>query len=738
MALQHPSADDWSLSPSQAEYVDRVCSGFETAWKAVSAGGQRPPIEQYLADAPDRVRDVLLQELLNLEVAYRHQFGEETPLEEYRQRFPDYFGEVNVTVQSCAPRWQIRLPGMKAAESSDRGGPTVWTDGKFAGVGEALPTGPLPGLPALDRPSVPGYEILEELGRGGMGIVYKARQTSLKRLVALKMIRDSAFAGPEHRIRFRREAEAVARLQHANIIQIHEIGEHAGLPFFSMEYAEGGSLAQKLAVRPLPAAEAAELVRTLAEAVDHAHQRNVIHRDLKPANVLLAGDGRPLITDFGLAKLLDGDTSLSVSGAILGTASYMAPEQAEGRTREVGPATDVYALGAILYELLTGGPPFRAETWQATVQQVIHDDPPPPRQLQPDVPTDLEQICLKCLAKDPGRRYNRAADLAEDLRRFLAGEPLCDMVGPFGGSGPPGIPGFEVLEPLGQGDDRVRLFKVRELSSGRLACLKMLRELVGRDDLERFCRTVLPVLNRLQHPNLVRVYDCGARGEWRYLVQEFMPGGSLRRRIGSEPQPVRGSVELVESLARTIQVVHDHGLVHGNLEPANVLLEADGTPRIAEVGLVNQPGRASARPADEVTGTMSWRISSRHLPDFVGNLRYLAPEVIYSDTGPYSDVYGLGAILYHLLTGRPPFVSDSLAHLFAQTLKLNPTPPSNLRPEVQAELGALCLTCLHKEPTHRYPSAGALAEELRRFLNGGAAAILLAKGRKPPRGPSRA
>jgi serine/threonine protein kinase len=564
---------------------------------------------------------------------------------------------------------------------------------------------------------VPGYEILEELGRGGMGVVYKARQMSLKRLVALKMIRDSAFAGPEHRARFRREAEAVARLQHANIIQIHEIGEHQGLPFFSMELAEGGSLAQKLAGKPLAPAEAAELVNALALAVEHAHQRNVIHRDLKPANVLLAGDGRALITDFGLAKLLDGDTVLSLSGAVLGTASYMAPEQAEGRTREVGPATDVYALGAILYELLTGRPPFKAETWQATVYRVIHDDPLPPGRLQADVPPDLERICLKCLAKDPGHRYGRAVDLADDLRRFLVGDPI----GPFAASGPPAIPGLEVLEPLGQGDDRVRLYKVREVSSGRLACLKLLRDLIGPDDVERFRSTVLTVLNDLQHLNLVRVYDCGTRGNWCYLVQEFLPGGSLRRRIGSEPQPVRESAALVESLARTMQVVHDHGLVHGNLEPANVLLEADGTPRIAEVGLVNQPGRASARPGREVTHTMSWRTSSRDLADFVGNLHYLAPEVIYSEAGPHSDVYGLGAILYHSLTGRPPFESGSLPHLFAQTLKLDPVPPSELRPEVPPELGAICLKCLEKERNQRYPSARALAEELRRFLDGGAA-----------------
>jgi serine/threonine protein kinase len=396
---QQFSVGSWALTPSQAEFVDQVCNAFEAAWRAVSSDGERPQIERYLADAPPATREVLLRELLELEVAYRRQFGEQPTLEEARARIPD-------SLRSVTP-----LPATTAALPSHS-------------------------LPSLDRPSLPGYEILDLLGRGGMGIVYKARQTSLNRLVAVKMIRDGAFAGAEQRARFRREATAVARLQHANVIQIHEIGEHEGRSYFAMEFAEGGSLDAKLAGKPLSPADAAELVRTLSVAVDHAHRRNVIHRDLKPANVLLTGDGRPLITDFGLAKLLDGDTGLSLSGAVLGTASYMAPEQAEGRTREIGPATDIYALGAILYEVLTGRPPFKAQTWQATIQQVIHDDPPPPTRLQPDVPPNLEHVCLKCLAKDPGQRYAGAAELAEDLHRFLFGEPLREPAGPFRASGP--------------------------------------------------------------------------------------------------------------------------------------------------------------------------------------------------------------------------------------------------------------------------------------------------------------
>ncbi len=267
------------------------------------------------------------------------------------------------------------------------------------------------------------YELLAELGRGGMGVVYKARQATLKRLVALKMILSGEFASEANLARFKTEAEALARLQHPNIVQVYEIGKHEGKPYFSLEFCAGGSLEQKLRATPLPPREAAQLVQILSRAMHAAHQAHVIHRDLKPANVLLTADGTPKITDFGLAKKLD-DVGQTQSGAIMGTPSYMAPEQAASKSKAIGPACDTYALGAILYELLTGRPPFKATTPLDTVLQVISDEPVPPRQLQSKTPRDLETICLKCLAKEPGRRYATALDLAEDLQRYQAGEPV--------------------------------------------------------------------------------------------------------------------------------------------------------------------------------------------------------------------------------------------------------------------------------------------------------------------------
>ena len=272
--------------------------------------------------------------------------------------------------------------------------------------------------------AVAGYEILGVLGRGGMGVVYKARQAGLNRVVALKMILSGDHADEQERARFRSEAEAVARIQHLNIIQIYEIGEEDGRPYFSLEYVDGGSLTARIDGEPQPPREAARIVHLLAGAMDCAHKAGVVHRDLKPGNVLLTADGTPKITDFGLAKRVQEDSGQTRSGSILGTPGYMAPEQAEGKNNEVGPPADVYALGAILYELLTGRMPFRAPSVLETLEQVRTREPVAPAELQPTVPRDLETICLKCLQKDPRRRYDGAGALAEDLRRFLAHEPI--------------------------------------------------------------------------------------------------------------------------------------------------------------------------------------------------------------------------------------------------------------------------------------------------------------------------
>ena len=389
--------------------------------------GERVPAEQYLHDflvlgaSAEHALDLVYAEYL-----LREQLGESPSLAEYAQRFPPF---------AEALRLQIDLHRALELSSEPR---TVLT----APAGGTAPSGPVP--------LVPGYDVLGELGRGGMGVVYRAWQPRLKRLVALKMVRGTV-PGEDERARFRSEYEILARLRHPNIVQIHEAGEADGVPYFSLELVEGGGLDRLLRDRPLSPREAAGLLRTLAEAVQYAHEQGVVHRDLKPANVLLASGGRlearggreppepagsggsrpplasliPKITDFGLAKLLrpDGDGQ-TLSGAVLGTPCYLSPEQAAGKGREVGPAADVYALGAILYECLTGRPPFQGATLLETLEQVRGREPLPPARLQPGVPRDLQTICLKCLQKEPHRRYASARALADDLGCWLDGRPV--------------------------------------------------------------------------------------------------------------------------------------------------------------------------------------------------------------------------------------------------------------------------------------------------------------------------
>jgi serine/threonine-protein kinase len=290
----------------------------------------------------------------------------------------------------------------------------------------------IPTTPSTEQPRRFGdYDLLAELGRGGMGVVYRARQISLSREVALKMILDTRGASSSDRARFRAEAEAAARLDHPGIVPIYEVGEHEGQPYFSLKLVEGETLAARLAAGPMPQREAARLMVEVARAIHYAHTQGILHRDLKPSNILIDSAGRPHITDFGLAKRIDADASLTQTGAILGTPSYMAPEQAAGSRGEVGPAADVYSLGAVLYHMLTGRPPLVAANPVDTLLLILEQDPAPPRLLGVSIDRDLEMIVLKCLQKPADLRYATAAALADDLAAYLADEPVTARSGKF-------------------------------------------------------------------------------------------------------------------------------------------------------------------------------------------------------------------------------------------------------------------------------------------------------------------
>ena len=347
-------------------------------------------------DRPGAVR--LLLELLALELELRQEQGRGPVDREYHERFPDHAGIVAQAFRD--------LSGL-AATGSHPAGP------KRAPAHRADRTGPR---------RFGDYELLGELARGGMGVVYRARQVSLDRVVALKMILSGQFASEAEIRRFRAEAEAAAHLDHPHIVPIFEVGRHQGHAFFSMKLIAGGNLGRHLA-RYLDDPEAtARLMATVARTIEHAHRKGMIHRDLKPSNILIDESGQPLIADFGLVKRAGDGSSLTSSGVLLGTPAYMAPEQVSGD--EAAPAADIYSLGAILYQLLTGRPPFRGGTVAETLAQVLEHDPVPPRKLRPSIPRELEYICLKCLEKSPGKRYHSAAALAADLERFLRGEEV--------------------------------------------------------------------------------------------------------------------------------------------------------------------------------------------------------------------------------------------------------------------------------------------------------------------------
>jgi tRNA A-37 threonylcarbamoyl transferase component Bud32 len=406
-AGQRPDVDAFvvaagDLSPAQTAAVLRVDQ--RQRWQT----GERIPAESYLEryprvrDDPDHALDLIFNEFL-----LRERLGERPGPDEFLGRFPG-FAEVFQA--------QLRLHQALQPSGSANAAPAAESSASTI-VGKSEQT-------ELSWPTLPGYEVLGELGRGGMGVVYKARQLAANRLVALKLTLAGQRASPAEVQRFHAEAEAAAHLDHPHIVPIYEVGEHQGQHYFSMKLIEGDNLtAASGGAGRAPPQAAAQLLARVAQAVHFSHQRGIIHRDLKPANILLDEQGQPHVTDFGLAKRIEGDSQLTKSGVIIGTPSYMAPEQATGK-KGLTTAVDVYSLGAILYELLTGRPPFRAETPLDTLLQVLEREPERPRALNPQVDLDLELICLKCLAKDPQDRYASAADLAADLEHWLHGELL--------------------------------------------------------------------------------------------------------------------------------------------------------------------------------------------------------------------------------------------------------------------------------------------------------------------------
>jgi eukaryotic-like serine/threonine-protein kinase len=380
------------------------------------------PVHPPAGEAEDSILVALLDELT---AAMR--MGREPDLEQAERRYPGLADDLRSLWATVWVAEEMARADVPDAPQESHGPDAETVD--WPPAGRQSPEGlssPSPGTSQGRR--FGDYELFEELGRGGMGVVTRARELARGRIVALKRLLGGSESAPEDIERFRAESRAASRLAHPHIVPVLQVGECDGHPYFTMQYVEGTTLAKKLAEGPLPAIEAARLLLPVCRAIHYAHECGILHRDLKPSNILIDRQGNPYVSDFGLAKRIDVDPSLTPSGALVGTPSYMAPEQAgslaSGRRVEVGPASDVYSLGAILYHMLTGRPPFQAATAVETIMLALEHDPISPRALNPRVSPEAEMIALKCLQKSPGLRYATAADLAEDLESFLRGDPV--------------------------------------------------------------------------------------------------------------------------------------------------------------------------------------------------------------------------------------------------------------------------------------------------------------------------
>jgi serine/threonine protein kinase len=602
--------NDFDLSAAKRR--DLLCDTFEANLKA----GHEPLIEDELLKVPEGDRALLFLDLLKIEIEQRR-----PGLDGYPARFPEYAHLINLPVLD---------PGRTVADET-RGVP--------------------------DPPKIPGYEVSgPPIGTGGMGAVFKGRDVSLGRPVAVKVLQPGAPLD-----RFEVEAQAIGRLNHSNVVTVHRYGFDKERPFLVLEYVDGGSLDRQLRAGPLGPVRAAELVKQLARAMQVVHETGIVHRDLKPANVLLTAEGTPKITDFGLAKRHDVNTGITGAWAVLGTPCYMSPEQARGKTEEVGRSADIWALGGILYACLTGGPPFSAETADLTIRQVISDDPVRPGELVDGLSADLEAVCLKCLEKEPARRYASAADLADDLHRWQAGDstearPLTTAERHARWASKAG---FKLDGPAVESAGAVT-YRARQESIGRVVWVRFPTDSSANVTVRREA----VILAGIHHPNVIRLLDCREQADHPYLVLEAVDGRPLTDRR-PEPMVTLGVIQLGLMLALGIRAVHETGQVHGGVWTGAVFLGPCEVPVIAALG---------PPPVSAPAGFVAPEVRTGGLPDV------------------RSDLFSFGAVLYDLAIGQPP--------------------GDRPWPVPDRQLDRIIARCLAADPTGRYETTASLLLDL--------------------------
>ncbi len=559
------------------------------------------------------------------------------------------------------------------------------------------------------------YELLERLGRGGMGTVYKAHDRELDRVIAVKIIRPDLISSPTAVRRLKQETLLARQIAHRNVVRVFDLGIAAGTRFITMEFVEGETLRVVLRKRgTLPVSDAVAIMKQVCEGLDAAHSEDVIHRDLKPANVIISKDGRTRILDFGLARSFE-ETGITRTGVVLGTPDYMSPEQALGQT--VDARSDIFAFGVMFYELLSGVLPFTGKTLIEALMSRTREPARPIDVLAPEVPTNLAHLVMRCLESDVIRRYQSAHAILEDLnappgRRSAARAPARGTIAPGTLLG-----SRYRVEALAGSGGMGKVYRATDLDLHRTVALKVVRPDLASDPetLQRL-RDEISVASRISHRNVLRIHDLGEANGVQFVSMAWADGEDLSELLRrSAPLPEERIVQLAGEMAAGLEAAHEQGIVHRDLKPSNVLLDSAGHACIADFGLAHVVDKEGTRRsghdgrADDET-----RLAANRAGEIPGTPRYMSPEQVEGKpVDARSDIYSLGLILYEMATGNIPFKDDSVFQTLAQRVAETPKSAKLLNPAISDKLSGVIARALEREPERRYQSANELLEDLR-------------------------